>query len=807
MQEVNLIDNEVVAEPIVNNAPVIVNEVDINSLTIPSEDDLSRELGCDCRMNRIITFGVKETSYKCPNCPNNMKHICLYCLETCHKSHINNLPSYLFKSDLIDFQNHPCECAKCNHKTTVIENLVEDKGNKTNCPFNKLFSLIKPKYAYKRKDNKKIYCLFCINNFSIPVNGTFLEEGSSSNQNSKLSAFGNMLRKSIEVVENEDRRNNAEKENVQDDSNFYDKYEKVAIDENQAYPQCECIDDLHKHQITSENIENLCSYMTNIVDRNKINLDKLSYHIFNNDLFVELFFHKVIEIHENIYNLVKDIQDKHPASLGSLADESNFTNLELDEKADWEMYHKSTKLIEIAAKRLKIFNFFGIKWINENFEKYFSFDILNKLLQCKSNIESNFFKLQLFTTKIFRQSTFKNIPHILLINENMSFINRQLFCSTGVKSENTVDVFSQGCKIVEKIFYLLDFLIDNPNVSREDYNELFVEAIKIIKAIIPYRSNDVISVMNLFRKIENNIGVIKSKKENQIKIIRTLEKIVEKIFSYFNDNKFAFCVKESEGIIKYDYSFLSSCPYNKELLSTLFNFDDVEINEMNPYINGVNFYDNLLAENDTYAENIENFLNADKKWLKSINKDFCYIFHGAEIVQEDEGIKTFFENFVIKIKNLMNNEINEFQFLEQSNELLTNLALYIDTREINFKTQANFFQNKYFLKFLFLISFEERISTFEKNTEEVGSEKRKKIDNKTKQIFDNINHVLTTITQDNPMTASLLFSRIAISLLIRHDFDELNIYINVLKMMKRFDCKINFLNFKYNQFINYIFII
>ena len=97
----------------------------------------------------------------------------------------------------------------------------------------------------------------------------------------------------------------------------------------------------------------------------------------------------------------------------------------------------------------------------------------------------------------------------------MSFINRQLFCSIGVKNENTVDVFSQGCKIVEKIFYLLDFLIDNPNVSREDYNELFVEAIKIIKAIIPYRSNDVISVMNLFRKIENNIGVIKSKTENK----------------------------------------------------------------------------------------------------------------------------------------------------------------------------------------------------------------------------------------------------------------------------------------------------
>ena len=191
---------------------------------------------------------------------------------------------------------------------------------------------------------------------------------------------------------------------------------------------------------------------------------------------------------------------------------------------------------------------------------------------------------------MYRQSTFKNIPHILLINENMSLINRQLFCST--ETEKTKTIFNQGCKIVEKIFYLLDFLIDNQNVHREDYNDLFTEALKILKAIIPFRANDVTTVMNLFRKIENNIGVVKSKKENQIKIVKTLEKIVEKIFSYFNDNKFIYEVKEGDSHIKYDYSFLSSCPYNKELLKTLFNFDEIEISENVPYINGVNFYDN-----------------------------------------------------------------------------------------------------------------------------------------------------------------------------------------------------------------------
>ena len=618
MQEMNLIDNEMISEPIVNNAPVVVNEVDINSLSIPSEEDLSQELGNECRMNKLITFGVKETSYKCLNCPNHMKHICLYCLETCHKTHIKNLPSYLFKGDLIDFQKYPCECAKNHHKTTRVEIKPLDDGERTNCPFDQLFGLIKPKYAYRRKDNNKSYCLFCINNYSI-VSESSSESESSQVKESKLSPFGNMLRKSIEIVENEDKKKNAEIENVLDDFNFYSKYEKFEVDYSQPFPSCECNDDLHKHQITSENIENLVNYMTTIVDKNKLNLDKLSYQIFNSDLFVEAFFQKLVDTHENIYNLIKDIDEIKP-SLGSLPVESDFTQIDLDEKADWEIYHKSTKLFETAAKRLKIFNFFGINWMNERYKKYFSFETLNKLLQCKSNIESNFFKLQLFTTRMYRQSTFKNIPHILLINENMSFINRQLFCSTG--TTQTEKLFNQGCKIIEKIFYLLDFLIDNQNVHREDYNSLFVEALKILKAIIPFRANDITAVMNLFRKVENNIGVVKSKKENQIKIVKTLEKIVEKIFSYFNDNKFIFEVKEVDAHIKYDYSFLSSCSYNKELLKTLFNFDEIDISENVPYINGVNFYDNLLLENDSYAENIENFLNADKKWLKKINKDF-----------------------------------------------------------------------------------------------------------------------------------------------------------------------------------------
>ena len=787
MQESNLIDGEGGSEPRVNNAPVVVNEVDTNLLNIATEDDLSNQLGCECRMNKDISLGVKETSYKCPNCPNNMKLLCLYCLENCHKSHINNLPSDLFKGEQVDFQKTPCECALHNHQTSVQkENLINENKNKTNCPFNKLFALVKPKYAYRRKENKKIYCLFCINNYSIPIT---LSDESSSLKGSKLSAFGSIIRKSIQDIENEERRSNAEKENVSDDQNFYSKYEKVLIDYSKPFPNCECVDDLHKHQIISENIDNLCTYMTNIVERNKINLDKLSYQIFNNDLFDELLFSKLVQIHETVYNAIKDIEDINPILFGNFTEESNFTEIELDDKLDWEIYNKAVKLIELAAKRLKIFNFFGLVWMSEKYKKYFEYKTISKLLQCKSNTESNFFKLQLFSTRIYRQSNFMNIPHILLNNENMSFINRQLFCATG--SSKTESLFDEGKRIVEKIFYLLDYLNDNPNVDPKDYNELFVEALKILKTIIPYRANDINMIMNLFRSIENNLNNIKEKKENQNKIINSLEKIIEKIFSYFNDNTFVFGVKDAEIEVKYNYSFLSSAEYNKELLSTLFNFDEIEISEINPFINGDIFYDGLLSENDSYAETIEDFLNTDEKWLKKVNKDYNYLFHGASEIKEIEEMKEFFDSIVEDLNKLLNNEITEFQFLTNSNHLLTKLVIHFQGKENNFMDQASFFQNKYYIKMLFLICVEERIAKFELNTENEKSQEKKNIDNLCREIFNNFNSILLLETKDNPLSGSLMFSRIAITLLIRDNFEDLNIYINVLKMMKKYNCKIN----------------
>ena len=785
MQEFDLTDEE----QKMNNAPIVLNEVNINSLSLPTEDEISRELGCDCRMNREITYGVQETVYKCLNCPDKIKYMCLYCLENCHKTHINNLPSYLFKGDLVDFQKKPCECAKNHHKTTILQPKIINEEERTNCPFDQLFETLKHKYVYRRKENNKIYCLYCIHNFKKSSTESINDDNKSLDKNSKLSSFTSILRRSIENIEKKEKGINEEVEDVLDDIRFYGKYDKVLVDYNQPYPECQCGDDLHKHQILSENIENLCNFMTRNIDKNKLNMDKLSYQIFNSDTFVDIFFKKLIQTHENIYKAIKDIKEIYPTSYGNFVDEKNFTDIILDEREDWEVYDESTKLMIVAAKRLKIFNYFGIDWISEKYRKYFSFETLNKLLQCKSNLQSHLFKLQLFTTKIYRISTFKNIPHILLINENMSFINRQLFCS--IPSKKIVQIFEEGIKIVDKIFYLLDFLIDNPNIKKEDYNELYVEALKILKSIMPLKANDITCSMNLFRKIENNITIIKDKKENQIKIIRTLEKIVEKIISYFNDNKFVFAIKESEENSKYNFSFLSSFAFNKELLSTLFNFDDVEINETIPYIKGSNFYDILLSSNDNYAENIENFTNINQEWLKKINNDYCYIFHGAAKIEEVEGINHFFSGLASHIQNMLDNKITEYEFLVESYNLLRNLHQFLEGEELTFKNQVRFIQNKYFINFLFFISLIQRISTFEKNTEINGSEERNKIDNIVQGIDENVKNILLLITKDNPMTGSLLFSRIVITLLIKDSFDDLKIYIEIVKMMKKYNCKIN----------------
>ena len=786
----NLIDGEIGSEPRVNNAPVVVNEVDINQLNIPTEEEVSKQLDFECRMNKGISLGVKEISYKCPNCPNEMKHLCLYCLENCHKSHINGLLPDLFKGELIDFQKNPCECGVLNHRTSIKEEkIIQGSEKKVNCPFNKLFSLIKPKYVYRRKDNNQIYCLYCINNFSLPVVEEEEDNNSSSAKGSKASALGTLSKRSNQGEEYEDKRSSEEKENVSDDKDFYEKYEKILVDYSKPFPQCECVNDLHKHQIVTENIDNLWIYMSNIVEKNKINLDKLSYQIFNSDVFNEVLLSKMFQTHETIYNAIKDIEDLDASKMGGLGDDSNFTEIELDEKTDWELYNKATKLLEISAKRLKIFNFFGISWINENYKKYFSFETLSKLLQCKSNIESSFFKLQLFTTKIYRQSRFNNIPHIFLNNENMTFINRLLFASSGTsKSES---IFEEGNKIVEKIFYLLDSLSDNQSVDPKDYNGLFIEGLKILKTIIPYKANDITCVMNLFRKIENNLGNVKEKKEKQNKVAQNLEKIIEKIFTYFNDNKFIFKIKESEVATKYDYSFLSSSEYNKELISTLFNFKGIEINGANPLISGENFYDSLLSERDSFSETIEDFLNSDENWLRKINKDYNYIFHGAGKNEPEKDVEEFYNTVVLNIQRLLTNNMNEFQFLSIINQSLNRIVKYLKGRPNDFKQQASFFQNKYYVKLIFLICIQERILKFEMNTEVEDSEEGKKITALRKEIFRNFTEILTIVTKDNPLAGSILFSRIAISLLINGDFNDLNLYIELLKMLKKYKCKIN----------------
>lgn len=783
MQEINLIDNPL--EPRANNAPIIINEgLETNLLAIATEDELSRQLGSDCRMNNEVSLGKKETSYRCPNCPDRMNNICLYCLENCHKSHINNLPSDLFKSHEINFEEIPCECAMHNHNVTckIKDSSLIDTNEEINCPFNKIFALVKPKYVYKRKDNQKIYCLYCIYNFTV------FEEERPSNKDSKSISFMDLMRHSVNNID-ENKKTDRKMENVGNDDLFYQKYDRIEVDYSKPFPNCECNDEFHKHQILSENIDNLYKYMTEIVDKNKLNLDKLSYEILNNEVSDKIIFQTFYQIQDLIMNEIKDVKEFDTSNVKKkLGVEDNLTNINLDDKLEWDVYLKSIQLFELASKRLKNYNFFEVSWLNEKIKKYFSFKTLSKLLLCKSNLVKNFFKIQIFSTKIHRRAYFTNIPHNLLINENTSFINRQIYTSKG--SSNTESIFNEGKKIVENIFYLLDAQCDNEKIDHADFNELFIEALKILKVIMFYKTNDIDELMNLFRKIENNLSIVREKKENQTRVVHCLSLIIEKLLTYFNDNKFLDRVKDSKRDSQFNYAFLSSCEYNKEMISTLFNFD-LKIDEMNPYIQSNLFYDILVNEKDYYAESVENFLNTKKDWRKIINKEYNNIIHGLAKAYNTDEIKDFFKSITMNIKGLLNNEVNELQFLITCNQLMNKLVKLMQKRENSFGEQISFFQNKFYFRILFLMGIQQSISKFILNAEIDGTDKKNEIINISSQINESFNNLLLLLTKDNPLTCSVLFSKIVVSLLIKKSTDDLSIYVKLLEIMKNYKYKID----------------
>ena len=151
----------------------IQNEMDINDLTLPSENDILLLMKKECRMNRTLIEEKREQAYICLNCPDSQKILCKYCIEECHKSHRGNTKIDKLKGNFVFFDKTPCQCALNDHIITQeYKNSLQKKETgaelrNSYCIFLPLFLSSNPKYYYKRKANGNIYCPFCMYNFQI----------------------------------------------------------------------------------------------------------------------------------------------------------------------------------------------------------------------------------------------------------------------------------------------------------------------------------------------------------------------------------------------------------------------------------------------------------------------------------------------------------------------------------------------------------------------------------------------------------------------------------------------------------------
>ena len=80
----------------------------------------------------------------------------------------------------------------------------------------------------------------------------------------------------------------------------------------------------------------------------------------------------------------------------------------------------------------------------------------------------------------------------------MSFINRQLFCS--IPSSKVEYLFEQGNKIVEKIFYLLDFAFFKTCISVYKYSGIgrMIHPCMKVNEILVFKIGDVFGISSRF---------------------------------------------------------------------------------------------------------------------------------------------------------------------------------------------------------------------------------------------------------------------------------------------------------------------
>ena len=362
-----------------NNQDIeIENEININNLTLPSEKDILNEMKIECRMNHTLIEEKREQAYICPNCPDSQKILCSYCIEECHKSHRGNTKIDKLKGIFVNFEKNPCQCALNGH--IITENKHNQKKeigaeiSTSYCIFLPLFLSANPKYYYKRKENGQIYCPFCMYNFQIA--------DSKKNYNNFLNLIKN-------INEQEDL---VKFENINDKEEFNEKYEKVLYHGDQEL-NCTCINNLHKHEVPTENIQSLTSFFFNFLT-DKINVDKIAYQLFHNLQIINQLLPDFMIIHQKIMECIENSKKQYG---------DNDFYIELEDKMDWDAYLQLTKLLNMFSYFLKNYKKCDVQIYDDKFNEFFSYETINKLLSFKTNLELNYLEFNFFVLKCIEE--------------------------------------------------------------------------------------------------------------------------------------------------------------------------------------------------------------------------------------------------------------------------------------------------------------------------------------------------------------------------------------------------------------------
>ena len=839
------------------NAPQIENDQNINisSLSIPSTETLNKEMTKECRMNQNVINPKKEVSYLCKNCPDKMEILCKFCISNCHKKHHNSVKIDQFRHILVNFDQTPCQCALHNHKVKPSNKMLQkedsslNKDNKTYCPLNSFFSVAKPKYIYQRKDDGKYYCMYCIYNYQ-KIDETIKREDSAVKEmfQKRGSMYGSVLGSIIGVVNQKEEEAVATVEQFSNDLEFYSTYQKTAADYHSgSIPSCSCSNKNHKHETLSDNINGLNLFFSNEEYTTKLNMIKISYNIISDYEFIKgnmsefTYIMDILmdEINE-LENKKKEVLDSNPnieqnavqnsepnfQTYSSEASNPNFQKINLEDKMDWDSFNEITELFDFFACNIKTISFLDIKMFDEKLQSFFSFETLDKLLSLKSNMPLNLFKIQMFCVKMYRRFNLNVfIKNEIFENENYSALHRIIF-----KYQTKKKVEKEGMIIVDKIFTLCHVMEESSQIPQRLFNQMFTEALKIIKKLLPLFAFDIDSMKMLHQKIQDNIGAVKEKKDGQIQVLLSLEKITVMICTYINDYYFYENIlkakksdneeekeeEKKEEDNEPEFAFMNT-EFNMNLLKTLYNLDKLSSNDNLQYILSKNIYDNLINEHDYYIESIENIVNSNceiknqkvaKEFIQLITNDKS--LNTKEITDKLDGL---FKGVKGEFERMLHNELTEEDYLNKFNTFLTELnncinnTLLVSNELTPFTSQFLFVRGGYIKQLINLIIIAQRIIRYLSNIEEEGTSEKEFVNDINEGIHESFKSILNSISKDNPFVATLFFSLSWIKVIMNDNFDNLDFYVGLTKMIKKYKYKIfpeYLLNYIINHFLGNI---